>query len=62
LANRASGQEQRTEILPAKKWNAKTDVFANALPFYTDCPAYGNLNFVQIFLLTNEKKESHLPG
>jgi len=59
LENRAIGQGQRTEILPAKKWNAKTDFFANALPFCTDCPAHRNLNIVQIILLTQpEERES----
>ena len=59
LENRASGQGQRTEIWPAKKWNAKTDFLANPLPFCTDCPAHKNLNFVQIILLTQpEKRES----
>ena len=59
LENRASGQGQRTEILPAKKWNAKTEFFANALPFSTDCPAYRNLNSVQIMLLAQPRERGH---
>jgi len=33
LANRASGQGQRTEILPAKKWNAKQMFLLTPFPF-----------------------------
>jgi len=32
LANKASGQGQRTEILPAKKWNAKTEFLVCSFP------------------------------
>jgi len=62
LANRASGQGQRTEILPAEKWNAKKEFIVCVFPVKTACPAYGDLNFVQIILLTNQEKRGHLPA